>query len=96
MLSGFKVEGSRAVLSFNHTQGGLVARDGALTNFVIAAAGSTNFVAAAAKIEGTKVVVESPEIGKPGAVRYGWANWVVGDLFNGAGLPAGPFRTDEP
>lgn len=53
------------------------------------------FVWAKAEIDGNKVVVSSPEVPNPVAVRYGWANCPVVNLFNGAGLPASPFRTDD-
>jgi len=43
---------------------------------------------------GETVVVSSPEVLKPAAVRYGWANVPEGNLFNHVGLPASPFRTD--
>jgi sialate O-acetylesterase len=41
------------------------------------------------------VVVSSPEVSEPVAVRYGWADMPKVNLFNGAGLPASPFRTDN-
>lgn len=96
-LKSFKTDGAKAVLTFNRITGGsLVAKDGALKNFVIAEAGTTNFVPAKATIEGTsKVIVEADGITKPGAVRYCWANFFVPDLFDTSGLPATPFRTDD-
>jgi sialate O-acetylesterase len=42
------------------------------------------------------VVVSSPQVGKPVAVRYAWANNPLCNLYNKAGLPAVPFRTDVP
>jgi sialate O-acetylesterase len=52
------------------------------------------FVWAKAEIKGKKVVVWSDEVPAPQSVRYGWhANPAV-SLYNGAGLPASPFRTD--
>ena len=53
------------------------------------------FHPAKAVIEGDKVVVTSEKVTKPAAVRYGWKNFPVVNLFNKAGLPASPFRTDE-
>ena len=57
--------------------------------------GSTNGRRAKAKIDGTNVVVSSSEVPAPVAVRYGWANNPVCDLYNREGLPASPFRTDD-
>lgn len=89
-----KVEGNRAVLTFKHAGGGLMARGGALTGFTIAGP-DRKFVNAQAEIQGDKVVVWSPQVERPVAVRYGWANCPVVNLYNGAGLPASPFRTDD-
>jgi sialate O-acetylesterase len=53
------------------------------------------FTPAMAKIEGDTLVVWSDAIEKPLAARFGWRDAVVTNLFNAAGLPAGPFRTDN-
>lgn len=50
---------------------------------------------AQAKIEGDSVVVSSPEVPLPVAVRYAWADFPTCNLYNGAGFPASPFRTDD-
>ena len=68
-------------------------KDGDLKGFTIAGADG-KFVPATAIIEGDKVVVSSPAVAKPVAVRYGWANTPDVNLFNKEGLPATPFRTD--
>lgn len=94
LYSGMKTEGNRVVLSFKHTSGGLVAKDGKLTGFTIAGA-DRNFVTAEAEIKGDKIIVSSPQIAQPVAVRYGWLNYPVLNLWNKAGLPATPFRTDD-
>lgn len=54
------------------------------------------FLAAKAVIEGSTVVVTGDKIPKPVAVRYGWAMVPDVNLFNREGLPAVPFRTDQP
>jgi sialate O-acetylesterase len=54
-----------------------------------------NFVPAEAKIENGKVLVWSDDVAEPVAVRYLWDDTAVCDLFNGAGLPAFPFRSDS-
>jgi sialate O-acetylesterase len=53
------------------------------------------FVWADAKIEGDAVVVWSDKVSNPVAVRYAWADNPTCNLYNGAGLPASPFRTDD-
>jgi sialate O-acetylesterase len=89
-----KIEGDHAVLTFDHVGGGLVAKDGPLSGFAIAGSDGT-FVKAKAEIRGDAVVVSSPEVREPKAVRYGWANFPVVNLTNKEGLPASPFRTDR-
>ncbi len=92
--TGHQIRGNEIVLSFSHTDGGLVAKDGDLTGFVIAGE-DKQWKRAATRIEGNTVIVCSPEIAKPVAARYGWENFPTCNLFNGAGLPATPFRTDD-
>jgi sialate O-acetylesterase len=89
------IEGSTIRLKFSHLGGGLVAKDGPLKWFQIAGA-DRKFLDAQAKIDGDTIVVGRPDIVVPQAVRYAWDNWVEGcNLFNAAGLPASPFRTDK-
>jgi sialate O-acetylesterase len=74
--------------------GGLVAKGGPLTGFAIAGA-DRKFVNADAEIQDDKILVSSSLVAQPVAVRYGWANFPVVNLWNRAGLPASPFRTDD-
>ena len=89
-----KVQGDRAILSFRHIGGGLVAKGDKLTGFTIAGKDG-KWHNAEAEIRGNTVVVHSPQVPEPVAVRYGWANFPLGNLWSKAGLPASPFRTDE-
>jgi sialate O-acetylesterase len=90
-----KIEGARARLSFDHASGGLVSKGvGRLKGFAIAGEDG-RFHWADAYVEGEQVVVSSPEVKRPFAVRYAWADNPDADLYNRAGLPASPFRTDE-
>ena len=91
--AGHTIRGSDVVCSFTHADGGLVAKGGDLKGFVIAGA-DQNWLPAKAKIVGDTVVVSHPEVKAPVAVRYAWASNPECNLFNGAGLPASPFRTD--
>ncbi|MBI5774997.1 MAG: sialate O-acetylesterase [Verrucomicrobia bacterium] len=92
--AGHEVRGGEIVLSFKHTDGGLVAKDGELKGFVIAGE-DKQWKPATARIEKDKVIVSSPEVKKPLAARYAWENFPACNLYNGAGLPATPFRTDD-
>jgi sialate O-acetylesterase len=92
--AGHKISGGEIILSFTHTDGGLTAKDGELQGFVIAGP-DKKWHWATARIEGKTVVVSSPEVQSPVAVRYAWADNPKCNLYNGAGLPASPFRTDN-
>jgi sialate O-acetylesterase len=91
--AGHEIQGSTVVLSFKDAAG-LSAKGGELKGFAIAGA-DKKWHAAEAKIDGERVVVSSPEVKQPVAVRYDWASNPDGNLYNGAGLPASPFRTDD-
>ena len=67
--------------------------DGELSGFVIAGA-DKEWHWAKARIAGEQVVISSPDVKSPRAVRYAWADNPKCNLYNGAGLPASPFRTD--
>jgi sialate O-acetylesterase len=84
----------KAVLQFDHLGKGLEARDGALKGFAVCGE-DRKFVWANAEIVGKTVVVSSLQVAKPVAVRYGWADCPVVNLWNKDGLPATPFRTDD-
>jgi len=71
-----------------------MAKGDTLTGFEISGDGTT-FVPANAVIAGDTVVVTSDTVASPVAVRFGWANVPVTNLFNKNDLPATPFRTDR-
>ena len=88
-----KAEDGKARVSFDHVGGGLKA-DGELKGFEIAGPDG-KFVAAKATIDGAQVVVAAEEVTDPQAVRYNWAAFPEGNLFNVEGLPAAPFRSKK-
>jgi len=98
------VTGNQAVLQFDHVGGGLITRDvhadghrvpaDVLKVFSVCGADQT-FHWADAVIQGDKVVVSSPKVAGPVAVRYAWADFPLCNLYNEEGFPAVPFRTDQ-
>jgi sialate O-acetylesterase len=93
VFESMEVKGGQATLHFTHLDGGLVAKKGTLKGFTVAGPDNV-FHAAKAVIRGKDVVVTSQAVPRPASVRYGWAHVPEGNLFNKAGLPASPFRTD--
>lgn len=94
VFKALKVEGRQARITFTHGGGGLAAKGGqALTGFAVAGADGA-FVPANARIDGNTVLVSSPQVAAPAAVRYAWAGYPQCSLYSQAGLPALPFRTD--
>lgn len=94
MYDGMKVEKGAIRLKFAHAEKGLVTSDaGPLKGFAIAGRDGV-FVWGEAKIDGSQVVVSSPQVPEPVAVRYDWADNPIGNLSNSSGLPASSFRTD--
>jgi sialate O-acetylesterase len=94
-------------LNFRETGSGLVPGDSPwhpagyspfpadrLIGFYVAGA-DRKWVEAEAQLEGDTVVVSSPLVPSPAAVRYGWAQSPRANLYNREGLPASPFRTDD-
>lgn len=92
--AGHKFKGGEVTLEFRHTNGGLVAKGGALKGFVVAGE-DRKWHPAQARIAGTQVIVSCTEVPRPVAVRYAWEANPDCNLFNGAGLPASPFRADD-
>jgi sialate O-acetylesterase len=94
VYAGFSVEGSSKIrIRFQHADGLRSSDGGPLVGFAVAGSDRV-FKWAKATIEGDTIVVSSPDVPKPVAVRYGWSNNPAVNLINGAGLPASPFRTD--
>lgn len=100
-LSSYKIEKNEVKLDFNpmdgdlKTKAGLKSKDGAaLKGFSIAGADQV-FHWADARIVGNKIILSSTEVPEPKAARYGWANNPEANLYNQAGLPASPFKTDN-
>lgn len=87
-------EKGRAVVTFSHLGGGLAVKGDRLAGFLLSGQDG-KFVRAEAAIEGDKVVVSSPKVGAPAAVRYGWERNPECTLISKEGLPAPPFRSDR-
>ncbi|HEX4165100.1 MAG TPA: sialate O-acetylesterase, partial [Bryobacteraceae bacterium] len=87
-------EGSNLRIWFDHAGAGLEVKNGALSDFQIAG-DDRKFVDAAATVDGSTVVVNSPRVTTPKYVRYGWQNNPSLHLYNSANLPASPFTSES-
>jgi sialate O-acetylesterase len=82
-------------LTFSETGRGLVARGEEIVGFNVAGSDRKFYPAHARIIGPRKMEVWSDQVSPPVAVRYGWSNYTVVNMFNQAGLPMTPFRTDD-
>ena len=85
-------KGDAVTVAFNHAGGGLTLQGDANRVFAVAGA-DRNWFWATPRIDGSRVVLTSPQVEKPLYVRYGWSNLPRATLYNGAKLPAPPFQT---
>jgi sialate O-acetylesterase len=93
MFTGATREGSALRVHFTHADNGLIAHQNPVQSLELAGADKV-FHSAQGRIEGETLLVSSPDVKDPVAVRYAWSNDPEANLFNGAGLPAAPFRSD--
>jgi len=94
MYKSMKAENGKIKIYFDHAENGLLSKGGDPTEFYIAGA-DKNFLPAVAKIEGSTVVVSHKDIKNPVAVRFGFSNIAMPNLFSKEGLPVNLFRTDD-
>jgi sialate O-acetylesterase len=85
-------EGQRLRVRFDHTDGGLVSRDGKPLSWFEVAGADEAYVGAEAIIDGDAVLVSSPSVPTPAWVRFAWGNIAAPNLMNKEGLPANAFR----
>ena len=95
LFKSMNVAEDTVTIEFDYAENGLKTNDGtAPTGFALAGADQV-FHWANATIKGTRIVLHSNEVPNPIAVRYGWANNPIVNLYNAEGLPASPFQTDD-
>jgi sialate O-acetylesterase len=94
VFAGATAQGPAMRVQFLFAGEGLTASGRPLQSFEVAGADRV-FHPASAVIQGDTVIVRSPAVSQPVAVRYAWRNAPEANLYNGAGLPAAPFRSDD-
>jgi sialate O-acetylesterase len=95
LYESMTIEDGEVHVRFTHVGAGLEVHDGDELRGFAVAGDDRKFHWANARIAGNAVVVSSPDVAAPVAVRYAWADSPVCNLFNKDGLPASPFRTDD-
>lgn len=93
--NSMKIDGSKIRVKFDHVGGGLVARNSKPLDWFKIAGDDKKFVDAEATIDGDSVIVSSPKVEKPVAVRFAFDQVAEPNLQNVEGLPASAFRTDK-
>jgi len=96
-----KVKNDTIMLHFNN-ECGAISRFEGITGFEVAGADKVFYPAQASHFWQPGggywdecIIVKSPSVKQPVAVRYCFRNWQVGNLANAGGLPLFPFRTDN-
>ena len=90
----YAIEGDKIRINFNYAEKGLLAKDGPLTEFLIAGE-DRYFFPAIAEIDQNSLLVESEYVPAPKSVRFAFSNTATPNLYNQEGLPASCFRTDD-
>jgi sialate O-acetylesterase len=95
IYKSMKIKKGKVVLTFDEAGKELIFKEiNGESNFIIAGK-DQKFVKAVVKVNGKKLIVLSPDVKEPAAVRYEWSNTAEATLFNNEQLPASTFRTDD-
>ncbi len=95
LFKSMTVEGGKARIAFDSIGSGLATSDGQGPTWFEVAGDDHIFYKATAELSGDTVIVGSPRVMAPKAVRFGWSQLATPNLMNKEGLPASPFRTDK-
>lgn len=94
IYKSMKVEANKVMIEFDNAETGLMSKEGDPKDFELAGADQV-FYPAQAKITGNTITVQAKEVKQPVAVRFGFKNKSMPNLFSKEGLPVNLFRTDN-
>ncbi|GEP98472.1 sialate O-acetylesterase [Chitinophaga cymbidii] len=94
VFNSMRIRGNKAVITFDHAENGLMIKGKTATEWLIAGEDKV-FYPATVSIRQQTVTVSSKNVKAPVAVRYGFRDAAMGNLFSREGLPVAPFRTDD-
>lgn len=94
------IKGDKIIVNFDYAQNGITSYNEPLLGFEISGPDRVFYPANAKVIRDygsnrSKLEVSSSKVKNPVAVRYGWKNYLKGNLYNTQGLPASSFRSDN-
>ena len=96
MYKKMRISDDKVKLAFHYAGKGLTSNNGKpLSQFEIAGS-DEKYVPANAEISGNKIIVSASTVKNPVHVRFGWNEGGKANFYNADGLPALPFRTDNP
>ncbi len=93
VYKSYSIEGNTLRIHFENLGKGFLHPD-PVRGFIIAGTDRI-FYPATVTVKKKEIIVQSPDVPHPVAVRYNWANHTDGTLFGASGLPVAPFRTDN-
>jgi sialate O-acetylesterase len=93
LFAGFRAEGGRLRVRFEHAQNGLATRDGNAPSHLEVAGEDGVFHPATGAIEGSDLWVSSPAVSAPKQVRFAWDEEAISNLMNREGYPVAPFHS---
>ncbi|KAA5378130.1 sialate O-acetylesterase, partial [Phocaeicola dorei] len=93
VYKSYSIEGNTLRIHFENLGKGFLHPD-PVRGFIIAGTDRI-FYPATVTVKKKEIIVQSPDVPHPVAVRYNWANHTDGALFGASGLPVAPFRTDN-
>ncbi len=94
-FQSMEVKDNQVTVSFSDAPRGLTSFDQKINGFELAGKDKVFYPADAKITQRGKVVLQSDKVANPVAVRYLFKDWADGNLYNIAGLPVGPFKTDQ-
>ncbi|QDH79009.1 sialate O-acetylesterase [Echinicola soli] len=93
-FKAMEIKGSTVIVSLDHVPNGITSYGKEVTSFELAGE-DKKFYPATAVLRRKSVMLSSPHVDKPVAVRYAFKDFVVGEIFSNGGIPMSSFRTDE-
>lgn len=94
IYDSMELQGNKIRVKFRYADKGLISNSQPITGFEVAGE-NKRWTSAEAQIDGDCVIVSSPRVPSPTAVRYGWADNPTVNLYSADKLPVTPFRTDD-